>query len=93
VREAVRKLARVGGCARLGMDDGYMIQPREEVFRILANFARGIEESTSCQVGARKCKMYSLDKGAWKECKERNLIPPKLTHMEKGIYVKESGTD
>ena len=90
MREADKKLAAVGGCARFRMEDGCIIGPREEVFRILADFAKGIEESKGCQLVARKCKMYSLDKRAWKDCKERNVIPQELTHKEEGIYVTEN---
>jgi hypothetical protein len=58
------KLAAVGGCARFGMDDGHMIGPREVVFKILAEFTKGIETSTNCDLVARKKKMYKLDDGA-----------------------------
>ena len=34
----------LGGYARFGMDDGYMIGPPEEVFKVLAEFAAGVKE-------------------------------------------------
>jgi hypothetical protein len=57
VKEADKKLAAVGGCARFNMDDGYMIGPRETVFRVLLEFANGIQESTCCELVARKCRI------------------------------------
>jgi len=44
VREVDRKLTAAGGCARFGMDEGYVVGPREMVFRMLAEFAKGIKE-------------------------------------------------
>ena len=38
VVEAGAKLAVTGGCARFGMDDGYILGPREIVFRVLQVF-------------------------------------------------------
>ena len=64
MKEADRKLAAVGGCARFGMDDGNMIGPRETVFRVLIDFAKGIKESTGRELVVKKCIMHSLDEGA-----------------------------
>ncbi len=49
-----------GGCARFGMDDGYMIGPKEVVFEVLASFAYGIKEECGCELNVAKCKMFSL---------------------------------
>ena len=35
-KEADRRLAKYGGCARFGMDDGYLIGPKEIIFEVLA---------------------------------------------------------
>ena len=43
------------------MDDGYMVGPREVVFKVLAEFSEGIRQGTGCELVARKCMMYSLD--------------------------------
>ncbi len=39
LKEADRRLVEVGGYARFGMDDGYMIEPPEVVFKVLTEFA------------------------------------------------------
>jgi hypothetical protein len=64
------------------MDVGYMVGPREVVIKVLAEIAKGIREETECELVARKCRMYSLDAGAWQNCTERDLIPDELGHME-----------
>ena len=43
VKEADGGLAEYGGCARFGMDDGYLIGPKEVIFGVLAEFADGIQ--------------------------------------------------
>jgi hypothetical protein len=46
VRIVDRRLAKVGGHARFGMDDGYLVGPREIIFEVLEEFAKGIKERT-----------------------------------------------
>ena len=41
------------------MDDGYMVGPREVVFKVLTEFAKGIGEGTGCKLVARKCRIQS----------------------------------
>jgi hypothetical protein len=91
VREADGKLTAAGGCARVGMDDGYMVGPREVVFKVLAEFAEGIKQRTGCKRVPKKCKMYNLDPTTWHDCKHKNLIPEEPMLMEEGIYVNENG--
>jgi len=91
VKAADKKLAAIGGCARFGMDDGYMIGLREAIFQVLPDFANGIRESTGCGLVARTCKMYSLDEGAWDDCNARGLIPEELNLVEEEVHVTENG--
>jgi hypothetical protein len=51
---ADRRLAEVGGCARFGMDDGYLVVPREVIFKVLEKFANGIKEGTGCDLVDKK---------------------------------------
>ncbi len=85
------KLAAVGGYARFGMDDKYMIKPREIVFHVFLEFANVIWESTSCELVAKKCRMYNMDEGAWEDCNTRGIIPEQLSFMEEGVHVTENG--
>jgi len=91
VREADKKVEAVGGCTRFGMDDGYMVGPREVIFGVLEDFAKGIREGTGCELMARKCKFSSMYENAWEDCNKRGLIPRELEDMEEGINVNESG--
>jgi len=75
VREAEVQLVATRECARFGKDDEYTVGSRETVFEVLTNFAKDIKEDTRCELVARKCKMYSLDAGAWEDCNKRGLIP------------------
>jgi hypothetical protein len=50
------KLIATGGCARFEVDDGYMVGARDMGFNVLADFANGIKEETSCELVARKCR-------------------------------------
>jgi hypothetical protein len=59
VKEADRRLAEYGGCARFGMDDGYLIGPKEIIFAVLAEFATGLGRDHGCVLNTRKCKMFS----------------------------------
>jgi hypothetical protein len=40
-----------GGCARFGMDDGYMMGPKEVVFQV---FAEGVKDEHGCELNTRK---------------------------------------
>ncbi len=44
VKEADMRLGEYGGCARFGMDDGFMIGPKEVVLKDLVEFATGLKE-------------------------------------------------
>jgi hypothetical protein len=48
VKKADRKLVECGGCARFGMDAGYMIGPKEVVFGVLSEFAHAIRDEHGC---------------------------------------------
>ena len=85
------KLTVARGCTRFGMDDGYMVGPIEVVFKVLAEFAKGIREGTGCELVTRKCKIYNMDAGAWQDYTRKDLIPSELSLMEEGIYVNEDG--
>ena len=91
VRETDKRLAAVGGCARFGMDDGYMVGPRKVIFGVLEDFAKGIREGTGCELVAKKCKMFNLDENARGYCNRKGLISQEFKHMEEGIYVNKNG--
>ncbi len=55
------KLVEHGGCARFGMDDGYMIGPREVVFEVLADFAKDIMEGCGCDLNVDKVQDVQQD--------------------------------
>ncbi len=57
-------------CARFGMDDGYMIGPKEVVFEVLKEFAEAIREEHGCRLNTRKCKMYNINEGMCQQAKE-----------------------
>ena len=46
VKKADGRLVECGGCPRCGMDDGYMIGPKEVVFEIRTEFAEALREET-----------------------------------------------
>ena len=50
-------------CAMFGMDDGYMVGPKELIFEVVRQFANGVKEDTSCGLNVRKCKMYNINEG------------------------------
>jgi len=85
------RLVEYGGCARFGMDDGYMMGPVEVVCQVLEEFAMGIREDHGCQLNARKCKMYIMEKDKCEEARREGHIPDNLQHIQEGIYVNESG--
>jgi len=91
VKEADRRLMELGGCARFGMDDGYMIGPPEVVFKVLAEFAAGIREDYGCELNVSKCKMYSKEAGACEAARKAGHIPEELQHLQEGVHVSESG--
>ncbi len=64
VKEADGRIGAFGGCARFGMDDGYMVRPPEVVFKVLADFAVGLKAECGCELNMSKCKMFSWDDGA-----------------------------
>ncbi len=76
VKEAGRRLTVLGGCARFGMDDGYMIGPPEEVLKMLAEFAAGINEDCGCELNIKKCKMFSNEEGASEAARRAGHIDP-----------------
>ncbi len=73
------------------MDDGCMIGSRQTIFQVLIEFAKGIKEITEYELVARKCRMYTLDEGAWEDCTARGLIPKELILMEEKVHVIENG--
>ncbi len=64
VKKADEKLVAVGGCARFGIDDGYLVGPPELVFGVLAEFLKGLKEECGCEFNMSKCKMYNEEVGA-----------------------------
>jgi hypothetical protein len=82
VRITDMRLAEVGECARLRMDDGYLLGPREVVFKVLEKFAKGIKEGTGCELVAMKYKMFSMDATTLEDCHARGLIPKNLSSIE-----------
>ena len=48
------KLAAVGGCARFGWDDGYLLGPAAQVYEALETFSREVEEE--CGLVLQRCK-------------------------------------
>jgi hypothetical protein len=65
VRQANEQLEVYGGCARFGMDDGYMVGPRDVIFTILKEFAEGAKADTECQLVPEKWKLYIPDPTTW----------------------------
>ena len=77
----------VGGCARFGMDDGYLVGPKEIIFEVLAEFAEGLERDHGCTLNTRKCKMYSRSEGACEAARREGFIPAAVEHIQEGTYV------
>jgi hypothetical protein len=63
VREADMNLTTSRGCARFGLDDGYMVGPKEVVFKVLADFAKGIKEGSGCELVARSAGCTTWTRG------------------------------
>ena len=91
VKKANRRLVKCGGCARFGMDDGYMIGPKEVVFQVLRDFAQEIKEEHGCMLNTRKCKMYTGNEGICQRAKEEGWIPTELELLEEGSIVDDLG--
>ena len=52
-------------------------------------FARNIKSETGCEMVARKCKIFSMDRDVLGDCHERALIPEELQHIEESIYKRQ----
>jgi hypothetical protein len=91
VKRADKRLVEYGGCARFGMDDGYMMGPMEVVFQVLKEFVIGIKEEHGCELNTRKCKMYNIKEGRCMAARREGHIPLSMQHVEEGIYVNELG--
>jgi hypothetical protein len=90
VKKVDKRLEECGGCARFGMDDGYMVGPKEVVFEVLAEFAKALEEEHGCMLNTMKCKMYSINEGVCQQAKEEEWIPTELEYLEEGTMVDET---
>jgi len=91
VKEAVKRLAAEGGCARFRMDDGYMVGPKDLIFDVVRQFATRVKANTGCGLNVRKCKMYNINAGECQEAGRRGLIPEELNHLEEGKLQLEEG--
>jgi hypothetical protein len=91
VKETDKRLVELGGCARFGMDDGYMIGPPEVVFQVLAEFAAGLKEDCGCELNIKKCKMLSKEEGACEAARRAGHIPEDMQHLQEGVHINESG--
>jgi hypothetical protein len=87
VKEADMRLVELGGCARFGMDDGYMIGPPEEVFKVMAEFAAGIREDYGCKSNIKKCKMFSNEEGACEVARRAGHIPEEMKHLQERVRI------
>ena len=78
IKKADRRLVEYGGCARFGMDDGYMMGPMEVVFQVLEEFATGIKEDHECESNTRKCKMRIMEAKRCMEARRDGHIPQSM---------------
>ena len=78
VKKADVRLVEYGGCARFGMDDGYIMGPMEVIFQVLEEFAVGIGEDHGCHFNARKCKMHIMEEDRCEEARREGHIPESL---------------
>ena len=92
VKEADRRMVELRGCARFGMDDGYMIGPPEEVFKVLAEFAAGINEDCGCELNIKKCKMFSNEEGACEATRRRVTSRRTCSTSKRGCTSMSPGT-
>ena len=76
-----QKIGRMGGYARFGMDDGYLVGPKEVIFDVLAEFAEGIRRDPGCALNTIKCKMYSQKEGACAAARREGKIPEEVKHI------------
>jgi hypothetical protein len=91
VKEADARLVEYGGCVSFGMDDGYLVGPREVIFVVLSTFAKGIKEECGCALNVKKCKIYYEEEDACDEARRDGLIPEDLQPLREGDYINESG--
>ncbi len=84
-------MAEHRGCARFGMDDGYLIGPKEVIFGVLLEFAEGIQQDHGCTLNTRKCRMCIHTEGVSEEARREGYIPIEIEHIEEETYVDESG--
>jgi hypothetical protein len=89
--EADGRLRAFGGCARFGMDDGFMVEPPEFVFKVLADFAVGLKTECGCDMNMSKCKMFSWDDGACARARHEGHIREELSQLQEGMYVNWAG--
>ena len=87
VQKADATLARHGGCARFGMDDGYFEGPAHVVFQAIATFAAEVEEDTGNRLNIAKCKGYSPGQD-WEALK---WIPGYPTGLKEGSLTCPDG--
>jgi len=73
------------------MDDGYLLGPREIVFRVLQCFAQRIAEETGGQLVSSECKWYNPDPRPAEDIAARGFIPDKLHAVFEGIYLNSDG--
>ena len=81
----------LGGCARFGMDDGYMIGPPKLVVTLLVEFTTGIKEDCGCELNVSKCKMYTKEEGVCEAARRSGYIPEELLRLQEGVHINESG--
>ena len=61
VRNVDKELADVGGCARFGWDDGYLLGPSDAVFSSLEKFSTEVEYHCGLQLQRSKTEVFSND--------------------------------
>ena len=70
VRKLDAALARGGGLARFGMDDGFPVGPPQLVFPALEEFEREVREHCGLELQRHKCQVFS-----WQPVLPPNSIP------------------
>ena len=61
VRNVDKELADVGGCARFGWDDGYLLGPSDAVFSSLEKFSTEVEYHCGLQLQRSKTEVFCND--------------------------------
>ena len=61
VRNVDKELAEVGGCARFGWDDGYLLGPSDTVFSSLEKFSSEVEYHCGLQLQRSKNEVFCND--------------------------------